>query len=95
MIWCLKQLKYFIPNFSLSDIIFLQKAFLNWYTVIPPLFLQVGVLMRWSAVKLFITDKKKMFISFSIIHRQPYISLIMKDFVKLYTFTCISICTFA
>ena len=31
MIWCLEQLKYFIPNFSLNESFFAEKAFLSYF----------------------------------------------------------------
>ena len=43
-------------------------------------FLQGDVLMRLSAIEQNITDTKTTFISFSIIHREPYILWILKNF---------------
>ena len=47
------------------------------------LFLQMHVMIRWSAIEQIIMDKKMIYISFSIIHWQSYIWWINKDFVKL------------
>ena len=51
-----------------------------WYFF---LFVQVYMRMRWLAAEQIIMDTKMMCIYFSIIHWQPCISWIMKDFVKL------------
>ena len=80
LIWCLKQLKDFILKFSISG------SFFSFFLSILVSFPSGDVLMRLPTVEQIIIDTNMIFISFIIIHWQPYISWIMSDFVKLYTF---------
>ena len=68
-IWCLKQLKDFILKFSISETFLI-------------LFLQADVLLRLPTTEQIIKDTNMIFIFFSIIHWQPYISWIISNFLK-------------
>ena len=77
-----KKLKDFILKFSISGS-FISRIFKLVHCNTCFFFLQVNVLMRWSAIEQIIMDTQMMCISFSIIHRQPCIWWIMKAFLKL------------
>ena len=76
------ELEDFILKFPISGTCFSQRAYLVHGNACL-FFLQVDVLMRWSAIEQIIMDTQMMCISFSIMHHQPYFSWIVKDFDNL------------